>query len=105
MSSEQNDKILPDEDSETVSESAANTDLAFLELDENGTVDLDALFDALNIAAEEGNGAMEFGESGQEGAGTLTISGTDLTLGNVSSEDLPDATDLYLKSNIVSDES
>ncbi len=33
---------------------------AFLELDQNGAVDLDALFDALNIATEKGGIAVEF---------------------------------------------
>ncbi|MDF2366140.1 hypothetical protein [Sneathiella sp.] len=105
MSDKQTDEKQLIEDDQAVSDGSATTDLAFLELEESGTVDLDALFDALNIAAEESGGSMEFVESSDGDAGTLTISGTDLNLGNVASEDLPDATDLLLKSSIVSDES
>lgn len=105
MSEKQTDKKQLVEDDQAVSDGSTTTDLAFLELEESGTVDLDALFDALNIAAEEIGGSMEFVESSDGDAGTLTISGTDLNLGNVASEDLPDATDLLLKSSIVSDES
>lgn len=105
MSDKQTDPNQLVEDDQAVSEYSETADLAFLELDESGTVDLDALFDALNIAAEETGGSMEFAESSDSGAGTLTLSGAELNLGNVASEDLPDATDLLLKSNIVSDES
>ncbi len=105
MSDKQADKNQLTEDDQVVSEGSETADLFFLELDESGTVDLDALFDALNIAAEETGGSMEFAKSGDGDTGTLTISGTDLNLGNVASEDLPDATDLLLKSSIVSDES
>ena len=96
--------LLIDED-QTESGKTEATDLAFLELDDNGTVDLDALFDALNIAAEENGSGMNFVEGSGEDSGTLTISGAELNLGNVAAEDLPDATDLLLKSSIVSDES
>lgn len=105
MSDKQTEKGQLAEDDQAVSENSESADLAFLELDESGTVDLDALFDALNIAAEENSGAMKFVEGSDGDSTTLTISGTDLILGNVTSEDLPDATDLLFKSNIVSDES
>lgn len=105
MSDKQTDQNQLIEDDQAVSENSEMADLAFLELDESGTVDLDALFDALNIAAEEAGSSMEFAESGDGDTGTLTLSGAELNFGNVASEDLPDATDLLLKSNIVSDES
>ena len=47
---------------------------AFLELNENGAVDLDALFDALNIATENGGNAVEFTSDDAGTGGTLTIS-------------------------------
>ncbi len=78
---------------------------AFLELNENGAVDLDALFDALNIATENGGNAVEFTSDDAGTGGTLTISAAGLSLGSVAPEDLPDATDMLVKSNIVSDES
>lgn len=105
MSDKQTDEIQLVEEDQAVSENSETADLAFLELDESGVVDLDALFDALNIAAEENSGSMDFVEGGDGDFGTLKISGTDLILGNAASDDLPDATDLLLKSNIVSDES
>ena len=78
---------------------------AFLELDQSGAVDLDALFDALNIATKSGGTAVEFASDDAGNGGTLTISGANISLGSVAPEDLPDATDMLVKSNIVSDES
>lgn len=105
MSDGQTDGSGMAEEDQIAQEESANADLTFLELDQNGTVDLDALFDALNIAAVEGNTPVEFLPDGNEGGGTLLISGSDLTLGTVASEDLPDVSDLLLKSSIASDES
>ena len=105
MSDEPTDKFELSEEDQAVPDKNEVADLAFLELDDNGTVDLDALFDVLNIAAEENGSAMNFVEGSGEESGTLTISGTELNLGNVAAEDLPDATDLLLKNSIVSDES
>jgi hypothetical protein len=105
MSNEPKDKVELTEADQILSGESESADLTFLELDDNGNVDLDALFDALNIAAEENGSTMDFVEGSGETTGTLTVSGAELKLGNVAAEDLPDATDLLLKSNIVSDES
>ncbi|MEX1035231.1 MAG: hypothetical protein WDZ54_04705 [Sneathiella sp.] len=105
MSDGQAKDIGQDIDDQSVHNDADETNAAFLELDGNGAIDLDALFDALNIATDGGNNSVEFTAGGPEKGGTLTISGSDLTLGSVAPEDLPDATDMLIKSSIISDES
>ncbi len=68
---------------------------------EEGLVDLDALFDALNIAAAEGTDAIRFSEADNQQGGILTIS-VDIT----GSDDLsPVSEELLSKDLTVSDES
>ena len=77
-----------------------------LDLDLDEVVDLDALFDALNIAAKDGADSMEF-KAHENGGGVLTVSGHDLDINAMPSglDDLNDQTDDLLKTNIISDES
>ena len=105
MSDGQKDIPLQVGEDQAVEGETENMDLTFLEMDQSGAVDLDALFDALNIAAVDGSAAVEFVPGDADGGGTLTIAGSDLILDSVAPEDLPDATDLLVKSSIVSDES
>tara|TARA_R110002094_G_C4798307_1_gene202783 strand:- start:53 stop:367 length:315 start_codon:yes stop_codon:yes gene_type:complete len=104
MSNGQQDDIGPDVEDFATEEETVKAELAFLDLDSNGTVDLDALFDALNIAASEGNAPIDFIEAGESGGGRLIISGTDLQIGG-GAEDVSGVADMLTKSNIVSDES
>ena len=105
MSDGQEKNARQDTEESLVKNDTDETVAAFLELDENGAVDLDALFDALNIATENGGNAVEFTSDDSGAGGTLAISAADLSLGSVAPEDLPDATDMLVKGNIVSDES
>ena len=50
-----------------------------LDLDFEEVVDLDALFDALNIAAKDGGASMNFAET-EDGTGVLTVSGQNLNI-------------------------
>lgn len=77
-----------------------------LDLDLDEVVDLDALFDALNIAAKDSANSMEF-TAHENGGGVLTVSGQDLDINAMPSglDDLNDQTDDLLKTNIISDES
>jgi hypothetical protein len=104
MSNGQQDDIGPDVEDLATADETVKAELAFLDLDSNGTVDLDALFDALNIAASEGNAPIDFIEAGEGGGGRLIISGTDLQIGG-GTEDVSGVADMLTKSNIVSDES
>ncbi len=68
---------------------------------EDELVDLDALFDALNIAATEGTDAIRFSGTDDQQGGVLTVS-VDVT----GSEDLgPVSEELLSKDMTVSDES
>jgi len=75
--------------------------------DEEEIVDLDALFDALNIAATEEVDAMEFVATDTEGGGILTVSGQALSIDALPSagDDLDLQTAELLKNTIISDES
>jgi hypothetical protein len=77
-----------------------------LEFDLEEVVDLDALFDALNIAAKDGTDSMNFAEA-EDGTGILTVSGHDLNIDVLSSglDDLGDQQSDLMKTSIVSDES
>ncbi|MEH6545889.1 MAG: hypothetical protein V7701_05645 [Sneathiella sp.] len=77
-----------------------------LDLDLDEVVDLDALFDALNIAAEEGADTMEF-TALENGGGVLTVSGQGIDINAMPSglDDLNDQSDDLLKTSIISDES
>ena len=95
------------EDTVQSSGDASTADLSFLDTSQSGIVDLDALFDALNIAAEKGGNTMEFVAGGPDGGGKLIISGADLTLEVIPApaDDMSHQTADLLKSGIVSDES
>lgn len=82
----------------------ASVDLAFLDLDANGTVDLDALFDALNIAASEGNAAFDFIQNSTDRGGRLIVSEADLALGG-SAEDVSPVGGMFFNNSLLSDES
>ncbi|MEH6526293.1 MAG: hypothetical protein V7723_09485 [Sneathiella sp.] len=77
-----------------------------LDLDLDEVVDLDALFDALNIAAEDGADTMEF-KALENGGGVLTVFGQGIDINAMPSglDDLNDQSDDLLKTNIISDES
>ncbi|TNE38765.1 MAG: hypothetical protein EP348_04520 [Alphaproteobacteria bacterium] len=79
--------------------------LSFLDAGQDGAVDLDALFDALNIAASHDGGAMDY-VAHEDGGGTLIISGTELAVDpGIGGEDLALQAEHLLKAAIVSDES
>ena len=103
----QGDDFQQAENAPQLESGKAAADLAFLDIGQNGTVDLDALFDALNIVADNGGGGMEFIAAGDTGGGTLIISGAELTLGAAPAplEDLAHSVTDLLKSSMVSDES
>ncbi len=74
--------------------------------DQNELVDLDALFDALNVAAKDGVDAMSYIED--QTAGTiLTVTNEALTIAGVSSsiEDLGSSSSDLTKDIVISDES
>ncbi len=74
--------------------------------DQNELVDLDALFDALNVAAKDGVDAMSYIED--QTAGTiLTVTNEALTIAGVSSsiEDLGSGSSDLTKDIVISDES
>ncbi|PHQ68547.1 MAG: hypothetical protein COB93_10395 [Sneathiella sp.] len=100
------DKNDPRDDNAEKAESVAKTGLV-MDLDEEEIVDLDALFDALNIAAKDAPDALEFVLTGNDGGGVLTVSGQALGLDTLPSA--PDNIDIQtadlLKAGIVSDES
>ena len=77
-----------------------------LDIDLDELVDLDALFDALNIAAKDGTDNMTFTEL-EDGGGILTVSGQDTDVNVLPSglDELSDQSNELLKTNIVSDES
>lgn len=78
-----------------------------MDIDDDEMVDLDALFDALNIAVKDGASDMEFVATGEDGGGTLTVSGQALTVDGLPAtvDDLDMPSSDLLKSVIVSDES
>ncbi len=98
----QSESIVP-----TVPEGAEASVADFLDFGQSDVVDLDALFDALNIAAEHGSGGMEFIAGSEGGAETLIISGAELTIETMpeGGENLDAHSHGILKSVIVSDES
>lgn len=77
-----------------------------LDIDLDEMVDLDALFDALNIAAKDGADNMTF-TAFEDGGGILTVSGKDSEIDVMPSglDNLNDQSDELLKTNIISDES
>lgn len=83
---------------------AAAVDLAFLDLDATDVVDLDALFDALNIAANETTTAIDFIQNDADRGGRLIVSDADLGVGG-GAEDVSAVADMLFKSNIAADES
>ncbi len=78
-----------------------------MDIDDDDMVDLDALFDALNIAVKDGASEIEFVATGEDGSGTLTVSGQALNVDNMPStvDDLNIQSADLLKTVIVSDES
>ncbi len=68
-------------------------------------VDLDLLFDALNIAAEQGSDSMDFQSAEGQSVGILTVTNEALTANPASTglDPLPD--DAALKGPALSDES
>ncbi|MEH6474621.1 MAG: hypothetical protein V7727_02980 [Sneathiella sp.] len=78
----------------------------FMVDDENELVDLDALFDALNVAANEGVDAMGYIE-GDEAGVVLTVTNEALAKAGVSSsfDDLGATADEGLTDQVISDES
>ena len=78
----------------------------FMVDDENELVDLDALFDALNVAANEGVDAMSYIEGDETGV-VLTVTNEALAKAGVNSsfEDLGSSSDDGLKDQVISDES
>ncbi|MCR9214520.1 MAG: hypothetical protein NXI13_12445 [Proteobacteria bacterium] len=78
-----------------------------MDIDDDEMVDLDALFDALNIAVKDGADDMEFVTTGKDGSGTLTVSGQALSVDGMPApvEDLDIQSADLLKTVIVSDES
>jgi len=68
--------------SQTASEDAY--DVGFMMHDQDELVDLDSLFDALNIAAEEGVDAIGYVSGSDENSGVLTVTNEALTVAGVS---------------------
>jgi len=97
--------ILPPA-SDAVASGGTMESIEFMVEDQNELVDLDALFDALNVAANEGVDAMSFIEG--EGAGSvLTVTNEALAKAGVSSsfEDLGTSSEDLNKDYMISDES
>ncbi|MCF8466663.1 MAG: hypothetical protein K9G33_04620 [Sneathiella sp.] len=107
VNDKQDDGFQQAESTPYLEDGKAAADLAFLDIDHNGSIDLAALFDALNIVADNGSGAMDFVMTEGNGDGKLIISGSELALGVAPApiDDLIHPSDGLLKSNIVSDES
>ena len=78
----------------------------FMVDDQNELVDLDALFDALNVAANEGVDAMSYIE-GDEAGVVLTVTNEALAKAGVNSsfEDLGSSPEDVLIEQVISDES
>ena len=74
--------------------------------DQNELVDLDALFDALNVAANEGVDAMSYIED-QHTGNVLTVTNEALAKSGVSAslDELGSGSDDLLKDQIISDQS
>jgi len=84
---------------------SSSSDLESIEVmldDQTDLVDLDALFDALNIVARTSSDAVTFVDDGHSNA-TLTVNAE--LLSNVIIDDLDDPTAGLIKDHIVSDES
>lgn len=94
----------------TAEQSIASDDrmesVEFMVDDQNELVDLDALFDALNVAANEGVDAMSYIE-GEDVGSVLTVTNEALAKAGVSSsfEDLGSSSDDLHKEQVTSDES
>ena len=105
MSSDQPEDM--DRDAEPLfraEDDAAAVDLAFLDLDATDVVDLDALFDALNLDANLTNTAIDFIQNDADRGGRLIISDAHLGLGG-GAEDVSPVAEMLFRSNIAADES
>lgn len=80
----------------------ATVDVAFLDMDANDAVDLDALFDALNIAASGATTTADFIQNDTDRGGRLIIADVDLSLGG--GDDVASVADFF-KTSFASDES
>lgn len=80
--------------------------VGFMVDDQNELVDLDALFDALNVAAKDGVDAMSYIEDSDSGS-VLVVTNEALAKAGIAAsvEDLGHTSDDIMKDQIISDES